>query len=125
MKNIQVIYGALNSVFGIYEVPDDLFKVMFPNGSDIGFTDEVDKAFRKRGGRRLWNVVYGHPVDKKRVRGIQGTLHLDTSPVSKKYFPTRKEADVWIGRSVSPERSRVKPNKRQQRPSEKRGATKR
>jgi hypothetical protein len=97
MKNIQVIDGALNEVFEIYEVPDDLFKVMFPHGADIAFIDEVDRAFRRRGGRKLWNIVYGHPVDKKRVRGIHGTLHLTGSPIAREFFPTRKESsdDRW------------------------------
>lgn len=35
MKNIQVIDAASNSTFEIYQISDELFDVMFPNGTDI------------------------------------------------------------------------------------------
>lgn len=94
MKNIQVIDNAANSIFEIYQVPDDLFHVVFPNETDVAFIDEVERAFEARDGKRLWSILYQHPVNKKQVNGIQGTLHLTGSPVDKSYFPTRKEAEV-------------------------------
>jgi hypothetical protein len=105
VKNIQVIDGAANSIFGIYQVPDDLFDVMFPNGTDVAFVDEIGKDFETRQGKRLWNMVYQHPVNKKRVDGIHGTLHLTGSPVDKEYFPTRKEGEVITSRVIQHVRS--------------------
>ena len=41
MKNIQVIDGAINSVYDIFSVTDDEFLLIFPDGQDIAFIDEV------------------------------------------------------------------------------------
>ena len=99
MKNIQVIDGAVNSIFEIYRVPNALFDLMFPEGTDIAFIDDVENAFGMANKENLWDQVYRNRVDKKRVRGIHGTLHLTGSAVSKKYFQTRKEAEVNQGRT--------------------------
>lgn len=100
MKNIQVIDGAANSIFEIYQVPNDLFDILFPNSTDIAFVDEIDKDDETREGKRFWNMVYQHPVNKKRVAGIHGTLHLTASLVDKEYFPTRKEDEVITNRLI-------------------------
>ncbi len=94
MKNVQVIDGALNSTFDIFEVPDDLFQLMFPGNTDIAFADEVDKVFQRKGGNENWNTVYSRKVDKKQVIGIHGTLHLTEDNSIKKSFQTRKESEV-------------------------------
>lgn len=94
MKNVQVVDGAMNSTFDIYEIPEDLFKLMFPDYHDIAFQDEVDEIFQTHGGEHIWDLVYAKKIDKKSVNGIHGTLHLSGSSCEKEDFPTRKEAEV-------------------------------
>lgn len=104
MKNVQIIDGARNSTYEIYQVPDDLFDLMFPNGTDIAFLDDAEKRFEEMGmDDSVWEAVYRNRVDKRRVVGIHGTLHLPGSVVSKEYFPTLKEAEV-IGKKAMPKR---------------------
>jgi len=94
MKNIQIIDGAVNSVFEVYEVSDDLFELVFPNNGDIAFLNEVDERFEKVGGDQNWELVYKKQVDKKHILGIHGTLHLTGSHCEKDYYPSHKEAEV-------------------------------
>ncbi len=94
MKNIQIIDGATNSVFEIYEIPDELFRSMFPDNNDVAFLDDVGQILQEIGGDQVWNLVYKKRVDKKQVSGIHGTLHLTGSYCKKEYFPTRKETEV-------------------------------
>jgi hypothetical protein len=94
MKNIQIIDGAVNSVFEVYEVSDELFELMFPGNSDIAFMNEVDELFQRVGGDQKWELVYRNKVDKKHVLGIHGTLHLTGSYCEMGYYPSRKEAEV-------------------------------
>ncbi len=91
MKNIQVIDGATNSVFEIYAVPDELFSMVFPKGTDVAFEADLLKKFPQDG--RLKNL-YKRRLKKKSVRGIHGTLHLDLSHCDPNYFPTRRESEV-------------------------------
>jgi hypothetical protein len=41
MKNIQVIDGAINSVYDIFSATEDEFSLIFPEGQDVAFIDEV------------------------------------------------------------------------------------
>lgn len=41
MKNIQVIDGAINSVYDIFVATDEEFLLIFPEEQDIAFIDEV------------------------------------------------------------------------------------
>ncbi len=103
MKNVQVIDGALNSTFEIYQVSDEVFRIMFPDDSDIAFLDEVEERFKQIGyDDRIWDTVYKDRVDKKQVAGIHGTLHLTGSYGSKSSFPNRKESGVVKRRLTNP-----------------------
>ncbi len=42
MKNIQIIEGSKNSVFEIYEVSNNIFAKVFPNGTDVAFLEDVE-----------------------------------------------------------------------------------
>jgi hypothetical protein len=92
MKNIQVIDGAKNSTFDVYSVPNSLFCTLFPNGTDIAFVEELADTIPGM------DKLYLRPLRKTEVRGIHGTLHLKLSDAEPKYFPSRHESDVRMGR---------------------------
>ncbi|HKZ55812.1 MAG TPA: hypothetical protein VJ123_10050 [Anaerolineales bacterium] len=94
MKNVQVVDGGANSVFELYAVVDDVFNLMFPNGNDVAFLEDIERVFLERGDERLWQDVYANRLDKRSVQGIHGTLHLTGSPCDPRFFPTRKEEEV-------------------------------
>jgi hypothetical protein len=41
MKNIQVIDGANNAVYDIFAATDEEFTLIFPEGQDVAFIEEV------------------------------------------------------------------------------------
>jgi len=42
MKNIIVIDGAENCVYDIFAAPDDDFALIFPEGTDIAFIEDIE-----------------------------------------------------------------------------------
>lgn len=93
MKNIQVIDGAVNSVYDIFAATEDEFTLVFPEGQDIAFIDEVveredsvalDSAFEKIWQRR---------IPKREANGIHGLLFYELE-VKKVYYPTRKDEEA-------------------------------
>jgi hypothetical protein len=70
MKNVQVIDGALNSIFEVYAIPEDVFARFFPDGADIAFAEDFP------GPTPVWPDFCRNRIDKKSVRRIDGTLHL-------------------------------------------------
>lgn len=97
-KNIQVIDGAINSTFDIFQISEEMFNLLFPRGTDVAFLDEVEQRLNEDGKEqisRIWATVYQKKVDKKILTGgVHGTLHLTGSYCLKQYYPTRKESDV-------------------------------
>lgn len=96
MKNIQIIDGSVNSIFEIYCVDEDIFQVIFPEDRDIAFIDDLKSYlnYERKEIQEFWSRVYGNRVDKKKVIGIHGTLHLQGSYCESVYFPNRKEISV-------------------------------
>ncbi len=84
--------GAANSTFDIYEVDKRLFDILFPNGTDIAFADD----FPELEETDFYERFYAKMVDKKKVNGIHGTLHLDDYYISKESFPNRRETDTGM-----------------------------
>lgn len=91
MKNIQVIDGAINSTFDIFEIDDEKFSVLFPNNTDLSFLEDYPDLMNDR---YFWSLIFSRKVDKKEVTGIHGTLHLTGSDTDKDEFPNRKESDI-------------------------------
>ncbi|MEZ5662215.1 MAG: hypothetical protein R3E94_01630 [Burkholderiaceae bacterium] len=93
MKNIQVIDGAQNCVYDIFTATDEEFALVFPDGTDIAFIDEVyakgdtqllDAAFKKIWQRR---------VKKAEAQGIHGIIFYELD-VKKAYYPTRRDEEA-------------------------------
>ena len=93
MKNIQVIDGADNCVYDIFSVPDEEFEVLFPDGQDIEFiNDLVDRVPSDKLNpilREAWN----RRVPKSEVNGIHGTLFYELDK-KKKYYPTKRDEEA-------------------------------
>jgi len=102
MKNIQVIDGAENCVYDIFAATEDQFVLIFPQGTDIAFIDEVydrenpdqlDAAFRE---------IWLRPVRKTDAKGIHGILFYELES-KKQYYPSRKDEEA-----INPDGSRLR-----------------
>ena len=93
MKNIQIIDGALNSVYDIFAAPDEVFDLVFAAGTDIAFMEELKK---RRDAKRVFdalNTIWGNRVRKCDVQGIHGTLFYGLYH-KRKYYQTRRDEEA-------------------------------
>lgn len=95
-KNIQVIDGALNCTYDIFAATERDFAAIFPRGRDIEFIEDFGKRVKAKRGNAILQRLWEARVDKKRVRGIHGTLFYQLS-FKKKYYPTKKESEMVTG----------------------------
>lgn len=93
MKNVQVIDGAQNATFSIFQATDEEFELLFPDSTDVSFREDVEERLTEEQQHRVFAALWSRPVDKKTVQGIHGTYFVDLDR-RKVYFPTRKEAEV-------------------------------
>lgn len=93
MKNIQVIDGAQNAIFSIFQATDEEFVLLFPDDTDVSFLEDIESRLTEEQQNQVFNALWSRPVDKKTVQGIHGTYFVDLDR-RKVFFPTRKEAEV-------------------------------
>lgn len=93
MKNIQVIDGAQNSVYDIFAATDEEFALLFPNGTDIAFIDEIYAAGDEEKLNVAFNAIWQRRVKKSEVQGIHGIIFYELEE-KKLYYPTRRDEEA-------------------------------
>ena len=93
MKNIQVIDGAENCVFDIFEATDERFRVIFPDGTDVAFIDEVSARENAETLESTLKEIWRNRLKKKDAMGIHGILFYGNEH-KKEYYPSRKDEDA-------------------------------
>jgi len=93
MKNIQVIDGAVNSVYDIFEATEEEFSLIFPEGQDIAFIDEVYQRGNTEALDKAFKGIWERRIPKRAVHGIHGLLFYELEE-KKVYYPTRKDDEA-------------------------------
>lgn len=75
MPNIQIIDGAENATFTVYEVTDEQFSLIFPgNGQDLEIIEAVAKRLKGNPAGEALLTMWDKPLLKSDTQGIHGTL---------------------------------------------------
>jgi len=93
MKNIQVIDGADNSVYDIFQATDEEFSLIFPDGQDVAFIDEVWDRGRAEDLGRAFKQIWTRRIPKKDAMGIHGLLFYQLNS-KMKYYPTKRDEEA-------------------------------
>ncbi len=95
MKNIQVIDGADNCTFPIFQTTEDEFRATFPvPGQDIEFAEDLFDRLGEPRGIEVMSPIWKRPIRKSEANGIHGTLFYGFAD-RKKYFPKTKREKDW------------------------------
>ena len=75
MKNIQVIDGALNCTFSIFQATDDEFSLLFPEGDqDIQYAENLAGLSNSKAIEDALGRIWQRPIRKRDAMVIHGTL---------------------------------------------------
>ncbi len=78
MKNIQIIDGADNATYSIFQATEQEFDEIFPGpGQDIEVVEEYVSRDGQVQAERVLSELWKRPIHKRDVQGIQGTLFYD------------------------------------------------
>jgi len=102
MKNIQVIDGAENCVYDIFQALDEEFSLIFADGCDVAFIDEVYQSGDKAALDAAFNKLWHRRIKKSCANGIHGLLFYQL-PEKKIFYPTRKDEEA-----INPNGSRLR-----------------
>lgn len=93
MKNIQVIDGAQNCVYDIFAATDEEFSLLFPDGTDIAFIDEVYASGDIEQLDAAFNSIWQRRMKKAEAQGIHGIIFYELEE-KKAYYPSRRDEEA-------------------------------
>jgi hypothetical protein len=100
MKNIQIIDGATNATFSLFQATEGEFAVIFPGNQDMEIVEQfITRVGEARAGEVL-APIWQRPVLKCEAQGIHGTLFYDTGGSDERIPPTKREVD-WDERWIN------------------------
>jgi hypothetical protein len=100
MKNIQVIDGASNATFSIFQATKEEFASIFPDGREMEIADDVVERLGEDEAGRLFSALWTRPILKRDAVGVHGTLFYDADH-RREFLPlSGREAD-WDERFVN------------------------
>ena len=99
MKNIQIIDGASNATFSIFQATDEEFEAIFPDGRDMELVEELVERLGEAEASGLLKPLWDRPILKREAFGLHGTLLYDNEH---RQIPTSKREVDWDDRSINP-----------------------
>jgi hypothetical protein len=102
MRNIQVFDGAENAVFDIFAATDEEFALIFPEGEDVAFIDEVLARGPEQAFTEAFDRIWKRRIPKREAMGIHGLLFYELEH-KKPFYPSRRDEEA-----VNPNGSRLR-----------------
>jgi len=93
LKNIQIIDGALNCTFSIFQATDKEFALLFPDPQqDIQYAEALTSLPRQEEVGAALRRIWERPVRKQDALGIHGTLFYQLERYKTYYRANREDA---------------------------------
>ncbi len=98
VRNIQIIDGADNATYSIFQATDQEFERIFPGPrQDIEVVEDFVSRIGEKGAGRTLSKLWERPIHKSVAQGIHGTLYYNYREKSK-YLPlSKREIDRASG----------------------------
>lgn len=107
MKNVQVIDGAGNCTYSIFQFTEQQFKLVFPaDGQDIAFIEDVCQRLAEAEQEIAFAGVWERPVDKQTMVGLHGTLFYEFEDRKSSFPKSGRECD-WNEWSINAAQSKL------------------
>lgn len=90
MRNIQVIDGAVNCVYDIFQATPSEFAILFPESTDIAFIEDLSTSDE---AKLALEALWKRRIPKQDANGIHGTLFFELSQ-KRDFYPTFRDAEA-------------------------------
>lgn len=94
MKNVQIIDGADNATFSIFQATDDEFAAIFPNDQDMELAEDFHARVGDDRAQAVLTPIWERPILKRDAKGIHGTLYYDWES-KRGHLPASKREVDW------------------------------
>lgn len=95
MKIIQVVDGADNATFSLFQATEDEFALLFPgDGQDMALIEDVQESASSAEAFAALDRIWNRPILKRDAQGLHGTLFYDNERRRPHVPASRREADT-------------------------------
>jgi hypothetical protein len=106
VKNIQIIDGADNATYSIFQATDDEFGTIFQwPGQDMEVVEDYVSRVGEDEANKTLSRLWERPIYKHDVEGIHGTLYYDFKEKAKYLPESKREIDRPAGQINESERA--------------------
>jgi hypothetical protein len=98
MKNVQIIDGASNATYSLFQATDDEFAAIFPEGRDMEMVEALIERLGDDEAARVLTPLWDRPILKREAVGLHGTLFDN----ERRRLPASKREVDWDERSINP-----------------------
>ena len=98
MKNIQIIDGAPNGTFSIFQATDEEYEAIFPEGRDMELAEDLWERLGSEEAGRVLAPLWQRPILKRHAKGIHGTLFYNNEH---RQIPLSKREVDWDDSSIN------------------------
>ena len=106
MKNIQIIDGADNATFSIFQATDEEFAEIFPNDQDMELSEDFHERVGDERSSAVLTAIWERPILKREAQGIHGTLYYDWDR-KRVHLPASKREVDWNERDINEAQRRL------------------
>lgn len=99
MKNVQVIDGASNATFSLFQATDEEFAAIFPDRRDMELIEDLIDRLGEEEASRVLTPLWSRPILKCEASGLHGTLFYDNEH---RHIPESKREVDWDAHSINP-----------------------
>jgi hypothetical protein len=94
VKNIQVIDGAANATFSLFQATDAEFLAIFPDGRDMELVEDLCERLGEEAAASILMQIWTRPILKRDAMGLHGTLFYDNDD-RRSHIPGSKREVDW------------------------------
>ncbi|HEX4847309.1 MAG TPA: hypothetical protein VFV30_04145 [Novosphingobium sp.] len=94
MKNIQIIDGAVNATFSLFQATDSEFAAIFPGGQDMELIEDLVTRLGEEKASAILLPIWERPILKTEAQGIHGTIFYDNE-ARRDHLPASKREVDW------------------------------
>lgn len=99
MRNVQIIDGANNATYSLFQATDEEFAAVFPDGRDMELIEDLIVRLGSDEASRVLAPLWERPILKCEAVGLHGTLFYNNEL---RQIPSSKREIDWDDGSINP-----------------------
>ncbi len=106
MRNIQIIDGADNATFSVFQATDEEFAAIFPIDQDMELAEDFHARVGDERAQAVLTPIWERPILKREAQGIHGTLFYGWER-NRGHLPASKREVDWDERAINEAQRRL------------------